>query len=177
VIMAILSNSGRRVGTRAVPENDTADDRGGPDGQAVWLLCRIGYGFGALPLDQVVEIMRVLPVEAVASAPAYIRGLAVLRGKPVPVVDLGILLGLADFTATRLVSLKIGSRNVALAVEGVYGVGVIDEARLGDLPPLLRDAAGEAVAAIGMLDAELLFVLQAGRLVPEDVLDQFGAES
>ena len=47
-----------------------------------------------------------------------------------------------------------------------------DRSRIKDLPPLLRDATGEVIAAVGTLDAELLLVLQSGRLVPESVLQR-----
>jgi hypothetical protein len=43
------------------------------------------------------------------------------------------------------------------------------------LPPLLRDAAVEAVAAIGTLDAELLLFLRTARIVPEDLLSRLDA--
>jgi purine-binding chemotaxis protein CheW len=141
-----------------------------------WLLCRIGSGLCALPLGHVVEIMRPLPVEPVASPPAFVRGLSVIRGEPVPVIDLGLLLGGATGEPTRLVLIALGPRKIALAVEAVRGVRPADRARVKDLPPLLRDATGEAVAAIGTLDAELLLVLQSGRLVPESVLQRLVPE-
>ena len=52
-----------------------------------------------------------------------------------------------------------------------------DPTLLNDLPPLLRNAASDAVMAIGTLDAELLFLLQVGRLVPETVFVLLGAEA
>jgi len=36
-----------------------------------------------------------------------------------------------------------------------------------DLPPLLRETGAEQLAVIGALDSQLLFVLEAARLVPE----------
>lgn len=141
-----------------------------------WLLCRIGSGLCALPLDTVVEIMRPLPVEPVASPPVFVRGLSVIRGEPVPVIDLSLLLGGATVEPTRLVLIALGARKIALAVEAVRGVRPADPARTKDLPPLLRDASGEAIAAIGTLDAELLLVLQSGRLVPESVLKRIVPE-
>jgi len=140
-----------------------------------WLLCRAGAGLCALPLDHVVEIMRVLPVEAVAAASPCLRGLSIIRGQPVPVVDLGVLLGETACAAARLVAVTIGGRPVALAVAAVLGVRTLDPTTLSALPPLLRDAASDAVSAIGTLDAELLFLLQAGRLVPQSLFDQLDA--
>jgi hypothetical protein len=43
------------------------------------------------------------------------------------------------------------------------------------LPLLLQDA-GDVVAAVGTLDAELLLVLNTARIVPQAVLDTVDAE-
>jgi hypothetical protein len=45
-----------------------------------WLLCRAGNLLCALPIEHVIEIMRPLPVEQIAGAPHYVRGLSIIRG-------------------------------------------------------------------------------------------------
>ena len=133
------------------------------------LVCRVQARLFALPLGQVVETMRPLPVDPVAGAPHFMSGLAVIRGAPVPVVDAARLLGAVDGEADRFVTVLAGSRCVALAVGSVLGVRALPAGSLRELPPLLQEAGAEAVAAIGLLDAELLLVLQGTRLLPEDV--------
>jgi hypothetical protein len=54
-------------------------------------------------------------------------------------------------------------------------IRAVGSARSDQLPPLLRDAAIDVVAAIGILDAEVLFFLRASRLVPEDLLGRLDA--
>ncbi len=122
-----------------------------------------------MPLSCVVEIMRPLPIEPVAGMPAFVLGLAVIRGAPQPVVDLGALLGAGGGGAIgRFVTLRIGKRGVALAVKAVLGVRDLAGAPLEEVPPLLREADAKAVAAIGALDADLLVLLRAGRVLPEE---------
>lgn len=133
------------------------------------LLCRVGSVRCALPLQYVEETMRPLPVEPMAGAPVFVRGLAIVRGSVVPVVDAGSLLGGGLAQASRFVMVKARSRRVALVVDAVEGVGQIARASLNTLPPLLRDANLEAVAAIGTLDAELLVILRSSRLVPDEM--------
>jgi purine-binding chemotaxis protein CheW len=123
-----------------------------------------------MPLQHVVEIMRMLPIEQLSGAPHYVRGLCVIRGSPVPVVDTGLLIGEHATRPERLVAVRIGGRSVALAVEAVVSIRAIGVELSDQLPPLLRDAASETVAAIGTLDAELLFFLRTARIVPEDLL-------
>lgn len=141
-----------------------------------WLLCRAGAGLCALPLGPVVEIMRPLPIDPVADPPPGLIGLSQIRGAPVPVLDLAALLGVPGAPVGRFVSAKIAGRKVAFAVEAVLGVRRIDPSLAGELPPLLRDSARDAVAAIGTLDAELLLLLQTGKLVPAGFFDRLDAQ-
>ena len=116
-----------------------------------------------------------LPIEQLSGAPSYVRGLCIIRGSPVPVVDTGLLIGDQVTRPERLVAISIGGRSVALAVEAVVGIRAIGVGASEQLPPLLRDAAVEAVAAIGTLDAELLLFLRTARIVPEDLLSRLDA--
>ena len=134
-----------------------------------WLLCRAGRRLCALPLAHVVETMRPLPIEKIAGSPQPVLGLSVVRGSPIPVVDVGALFGESETHPQRFVTVRTGERLVGLAVEEVVGVRSIDPDMLDDLPPLLRDAAGEVVSAIGRLDSELLLFLSTTRLLPGEM--------
>lgn len=147
-------------------------------GTALSLLCRARSHLCALPLACIAETMRPMPVSALAEAPDFVLGMAVIRGSAIPVVDAGRLLGSDEPPdATRFVTLSIEKRQVALAVERIVGIRGLAGVSLQDLPPLLRDAGAQRVAAIGMLDSELLLVLQTMRLVPESVWETLQGES
>lgn len=149
------------------------------DSRDLWLLVRAGAQLCALPLEQVDETMRPQPVRAVSGVPHFVRGVAVLRGLPVPVIDAASAIGQPESTSrgSRFVTLKIADRRVAVAVDEVVGVRRIDEGALSDLPRLLAAASEQVVSAIGTLDAELLMVLESGKLVPEIVWAAIEAES
>lgn len=124
------------------------------------------------------ETLRPLPVEPLAGAPDFVLGVAILRGMPVPVVDAARLLGAASTTGTgpaRFVSLRVGERSIALAVDAVEDVRVLGPAELAELPPLLREARAEVLEALGRLDADLLLVLRSAALVPANVWAQLDA--
>ena len=140
-----------------------------PDSDRLALLCRARTRVCALLLSDVVETMRPLPVTGVPSTLPFVLGLSVIRGAPVPVIDLGALLGdLPSGEATRFVVLRLGERRVALAVEQVLGLRGLPARQFGDLPPLLKEAA-EAVSSVAALDGELALVLGSARLVPDSV--------
>ena len=135
------------------------------------LLCRVGGMLCALALEHVEETMRPLPVEPLAGVPSFIQGLAVVRGIPTPVVDTALLLGGAAShprQPTRFVTVKAGTRRVALAVDTVVGVVAIPSSSVDALPPLFENAGLTAIDTIGVLDAELLLVLHHTRLVPDE---------
>jgi purine-binding chemotaxis protein CheW len=115
-----------------------------------------------------------LPLEPVTNAPPFVLGLSVIRGTPVPVVDLAALFGAAPSHPARFITLRIEARTVALAVDAVIGLRTIPAQSLQDLPPLLRDGNSERISALGTLDAQLLLMLQSGRLIPETVWGTLG---
>jgi purine-binding chemotaxis protein CheW len=142
-----------------------------------FLLCRIGSRVGALALKDVRETMRPLPIEPLTGMPPFVLGVAIVRGFPVPIVDAVRLLKpvaspsppMISSPSARFVSLKLGERTAVLAVDAVLDIRPLAAGILADIPPLLREAAAEQMAVIGALDAQLLYVLEAARLVPEAV--------
>jgi purine-binding chemotaxis protein CheW len=133
-----------------------------------FLLVRVRATVVALPLEDTVEVMRPLPVEAVGGMPAFVRGLSIIRGAPVPVVDLGAVLAPGPARAAgRLVTIRAGERRVALAVDEILGVRSLDASALGAVPELLGESGLDPIAAIGAADRKLLLVLAASRIVPE----------
>lgn len=132
-----------------------------------WLVCRVQTRLCALPLEHVIETLRPMPVEPVAGAPPFVLGLAVIRGVPLPVVDAARLLGTDQAKAERFVTVIAGNRRIALAVDCVLGVRAVAPESLQALPPLLHEADTDVIAAIGLLDAELMLVLRSAKLLPE----------
>lgn len=134
------------------------------------LIVSAGSRACAIPIPHVVETMRPLPVDFIGGAPPFLLGLTVVRGLPVPVVDLQAVVGTGGTEAiSRFVALRLGGRSVVLAVTAVIGLRELDGIRVEDMPPLLREARADVVEAIGVLDAQLLLVLRASRILPEEV--------
>lgn len=73
--------------------------------------------------------------------------------------------------------LKVGNRTVALAVGSVIGMREVDGTGLAQMPPLLSEAHAEVVEAIGVLDARLLLVLRASRLLPQEAWEKLAARA
>lgn len=133
------------------------------------MLCRIGSQLCALPLSHVVETMRPLPVRPLPGMPSFISGLSLVRGIPLPVVNAAALIGQGGEPPARFVTLQVGSRQVVLAVQEVVGIRAMPADPLHGMPPLLGGAQNDIVSAIGSLDTEFLWLLDAARMVPADL--------
>ena len=134
------------------------------------LVVTVGDRSCAIPRGDVIETMRPLPVEKVAGLPGFVRGLAVIRGEAIPVVDLGALLdGALSPAVSRFVTLRTGAGRVALAVEAVEGIREFAPETLHELPSLLKEGRGELIDTVGVLDSHLLLVLRSGRILGRDV--------
>lgn len=121
----------------------------------------------ALPIGSVVEVMRPLPLEPLEGAPAFVCGLSIVRGAPVPVLDLDRLFDAPVAEKGRLVILRVGERLVGLAVSEVLDLREFSDAELRPMPPLLSEAFSGYVAQLGQLDGALCMVLESARLLPE----------
>ena len=113
--------------------------------------------------------MRPLPVEPVVGMPRFVLGISIIRGAPVVVVDLGLLLCGHPSIATRAITVRTAARTIALYVDSVIGVRTLTEQSLEALPPLLDNAAADALTAIAALDHELFLVLQGAKILPSDL--------
>ena len=133
------------------------------------LVVSVGARACALPLQDVGETMRALPVESFAGMPSFVLGLSIIRGAPTPVVNLGALVGSPRGSHGRMVTLRSGERPFAIAVESVLGVRWLDRSLLQTSLALFHECSSDLVEAIGTLDAKLLLLLRAGWVLPNEV--------
>jgi purine-binding chemotaxis protein CheW len=150
-------------------------------GSRSWaLVVRAGSRWAALPLSTVGETMRPLPVEALPGTPAFVSGVSMVRGEPVPVVDLEALIGGArggdaghdgghPQTPTRFVTARSEAGTFMLAVSEVLGVREIPADALRELPLLLGAEAASLAVGVAAHDGRLVTLLLTARLVPADV--------
>jgi purine-binding chemotaxis protein CheW len=151
---------GQREGA-AFPEKNHSTD--------LWLLCKAGSHRFALPMTNVVETMRMLPIEAVNGPPRLVCGLSIIRGAAVPVIDTARMFDDQAARYERLVTVRTGERIVAFAASAVLGVQLFQGSECEELPPLLRDA--QVIAALAKLDKQLVFFLRVARALPDDFDD------
>ena len=132
----------------------------------------------ALPVSEVVEVMRPQPVTSLAVAAAFVDGLAVIRGQPVPVVRLARLFEPgSQEAAPRLITVRCAARLIALAVAAVDGIRQYDRTQLSSLPALLSGAEAGAITSLTTLNGALTLVLGTGKIVPDAVWAELDARA
>jgi hypothetical protein len=127
-------------------------------GATAQLMSRVGRQVYTIPVAEVIEIMRVLPVEPIAVAPDYVRGLCIIRGEPVPVVDVGLLIGRQEAAAGRLVTVKAGALGL-LKIREAGGVTIVQDEKSSVVYGMPRDAvhlgAAQQILALDQLAPHL----------------------
>ncbi|WP_432972252.1 chemotaxis protein CheW [Dactylosporangium sp. CA-233914] len=128
------------------------------------LIFGVGRVLCALPLADVVETVRPLPVQPLAAGGGVVLGVAVIRGAAVPVVDTAALLGDPGAEPVRFITVQTPGGVVAFATGAVVGVRAIAPPSNG-APP----GGGALVEAVGVLDGQPLLFLR-----PEVALEHAG---
>ena len=125
----------------------------------------------AFPISLVQEIVRPPVMTRVPNAPAYMEGIANLRGNILPVINLRERLGLAfreADDATRVVVLDCGGTSTGVIVDAVSEVLHIDAEIIEQPPSIVAGIEGQylrGVAKIGQ-HKRLVMILDMDMLIP-----------
>jgi purine-binding chemotaxis protein CheW len=117
----------------------------------------------ALRIQQVQEIIRFAQPRAVASTDPWIRGVISLRGKIVPVFDLGLRIGVHAEPGEdqKIVIVETDSATAGVIVDEVEEVLTVDADQLDEVP----GAGSDAIDAIAKIDDRLVVLLTPDRLL------------
>jgi purine-binding chemotaxis protein CheW len=137
------------------------------------MMVRIGGSAYALPVAAVREIVRLPPLTRVPGLPAFVAGLANVRGRVLAVLDLRPLLRLDAAGGQRLVLLDGagtapgagGRAMVGLIVDAAVDLVRLPEGSLAPLPPGMPAEASAVVAGFTVIDGSPVAVLSPAGLL------------
>lgn len=102
------------------------------------LLITIHGELYALPIDSIMTVYNNMSVVAIPCVPEFVAGLANVRGHLVPVIDLGMLLGVPGGTMAEATSLIVAANDemtVAFRVGSIGDVMPLPLDKLAAVPP------------------------------------------
>jgi len=129
------------------------------------LLFRAGDLLCGLPLEDVVETMRPLPIRPLAGLPVYAQGISVVRGQATAVVDVALLLTGAPGPTSRFVAIRDTPTPAVLATGDVLGVADLPDHTTAEPTP----HGPHRVAALGVRGDEPILLVRGGTVVPAEL--------
>jgi len=129
----------------------------------------------AVPFGSVREIVPCTEVAPVTTAPAFVRGLASLRGAPLPVVDLALKLGRPQTELNRFTCLVVADGpyrgtvvTLGLLVHAASRVLDVGPEELLPAPPFAHGARLDHLSAVVRSEGGFVLVLDLGVLFSSD---------
>ncbi len=134
---------------------------------------RLGEEQFGVPIGAVQEVVRLPEVTPVPQAPEFVEGVINLRGRIVPVLDLGRRFRLPDrprTRQTRVLIVEADGRLVGLIVDGVSSVVRLPGAAIEPPPAMITGIGVDYITGVGKLGDQLLVLLDLGKVLePEDL--------
>jgi len=128
----------------------------------------VGKEMFGIPIESIREIVRVPEITEVPDAPEFFEGVMNLRGKVVPVVDLGKKLrlkGNGRAKATRVLIAEEGDKNVGLIVDSVAEVMKIQPESVDEPPDMVSAVGIEYITGVAKVDEKLVILLDLQRVL------------
>ncbi len=119
----------------------------------------------ALPINSVSEIIRVMEVTQVPNMQDYCTGIINLRGSVVPVISMGLRLGLGESEETRdsrIIVVEQNNQKLGLTVDSVYSVSEFSQEQieepqaLGDREQFIKGVIHQGNDMVLLLDLDKL---------------------
>lgn len=146
-----------------------------------YVLFRVGSEEYGLPISCVSSIIRYEHVTPVPRAPRAVQGVIDLRGRVIPVVDLGKRLFGADFEPmprSRIIVTESDGGEIGLAVDSATEVATFAADELMPTPAaVLAPEIADAFEAVVHLGERLVILLDLDRILPRAEYEIPGAEA
>jgi purine-binding chemotaxis protein CheW len=127
----------------------------------------------AIPITQLQEIQdhKRLPITPVPRVPSFVEGIANLRGKIVPILDLRKKLGMPASPLTkdaRIMVVNIENVVIGMIVDGVKEVLKIENQKIDPPPPLVLSSDADYIQGVVNLDERLILLLNVQKIATRE---------
>jgi purine-binding chemotaxis protein CheW len=137
------------------------------------VLFKLGGETYGLDIATVHEIIRMQPITRVPKAPQYVEGVINLRGKTIPVVDLGKRFGMEKTSrdkCNRIVVVNLQDTIMGIIVDSVTEVLSIAADCIQPVSEVMTTANSECLAGIAKLTDKLVILLELNALLSREMV-------
>jgi len=130
---------------------------------------KIGEQEFCVDIMSVREIRGWAPATAIPRAPSYIRGVINLRGVVLPIVDLGVRLGLPGTEPTArhvIIVAQVGERAAGLLVDSVSDILSVEDSSIQPTPDVASNLARTFVRGVIAMDGRMISVITLDHVLP-----------
>ena len=123
---------------------------------------------------QVQEIIRMLPIAIVPSAPNFVKGVIDLRGEVIPIIDMRKRFKLPSIpynSETRIIVVHTHDFTVGFIVDAVCEVIRIHESAIEPAPPVVNGEGSNYIRGVSKLEKGLLILLDLNNLISLEILE------
>jgi purine-binding chemotaxis protein CheW len=124
-------------------------------------------------IDKVQEINKMMEITRLPQTPEFIRGIASLRGKIIPIIDLKLRLNMETDTHyyddAHIVVLEIGQHRTGVIVDGITEVMRLKNELIEPPPPVLAGITKDYLTGVAKINDRLITLLDLEKLFsPEE---------
>jgi purine-binding chemotaxis protein CheW len=134
-----------------------------------------------LEILKVIEIVGMMEITAVPRMPPFVKGVANLRGKVVPVVDLRLKFDMPESGPTEsrcIIVVSIGEAEIGIIVDNVSEVLEMSADEIEETPSFGVDVDTRFILGMGKAGGRITILLEIDKLLTEqDVIALVDAES
>ncbi|AQS59853.1 chemotaxis protein CheW [Desulforamulus ferrireducens] len=126
-------------------------------------------------INSVYEIIRMESITKIPRSPHFVEGVINLRGRIIPVIDLGLRFGLGQNERTqdsRIIIVEVSGQTIGMIVDSVQEVLRIPVNTIEPPPPVVNGVDAAYLRGIAILEERLIILLDQNKILLDEEKDQ-----
>ena len=126
-------------------------------------------------INSVYEIIRMESITKIPRTPHFVEGVINLRGRIIPVIDLGLRFGLGQSERTqdsRIIIVEVSGQTIGMIVDSVQEVLRVPLNTIEPPPPVVNGVDAAYLRGIAILEQRLIILLDQNKVLMEEEKDQ-----
>ena len=136
---------------------------------------KVGTEEYGIEILKVQEILKLPKITTLPKSADYILGIIDLRGKVIPIIDLGRKFAIDDQREAvtknlRAIVVNINNKKVGLAIDAVSHVIKVENKDIEPAPPIVKGISGRYIVGIAKVDKGFVIILDINQIFLHDEL-------